>query len=87
MIDWLLKGQGHLVRFSRWIVLGCAMMIVGISRLPRTSVDRVIALVILVVIGTIFAVWLLVILVTILAPGLFDNLRRRRAEASAYEPR
>ena len=83
MIDWLLRRQGDIVRYSRWIVVGCALALFGVSRLPRTPLDRVLAIAVVVTAGTVFAVWLVVTLVTLLMPGLFNDLRRHRAAARA----
>jgi hypothetical protein len=87
VIDWLLKSQLEIVRFSRWIVSGCALAIVAVSRLPRTPPDRVAAILVVAIAGTIFAVWLAVTVVTLIVPSLFSDLRRQRAEGRLTEPR
>lgn len=88
MIDWLLMHQRGVVRFSRWILFGCALALIEIMRLPKTPIDRMISIAFVILVGVVFAVWLTITLITILAPRLFDELRRHRAAArSAREAR
>lgn len=82
MIDWLLSNQPHIIRWSRWIILCCAAALLGISRLPHNAFDRIVAIMGLIVVATIFVIWLGVALTTIFKPRLFGELRRRRAEAT-----
>jgi hypothetical protein len=83
MIDWLLAAQPHVVRASRWIVLCCGMGLLGLASLPHNTVDRIIAIVGVVVIAAVFALWLGMALITILTPRLFHNLRRRSKVATS----
>ena len=78
MIDWLLTNHHHFVRASRWIVAGCAAALMGIAGLPRTPIDRVIALIGVVIIGLVFIVWLGIALLTILRPRFFAEMRQHR---------
>jgi hypothetical protein len=80
MIDWLLANQRRIVGFSRWILLGCTLALVGASRLPKTPIDRVFSLGIVLAAALVFAIWLIVTLVTLLAPRAFEDLRRHRSE-------
>jgi len=79
MIDWLLTNHHHFVRASRWIVAGCAATLMGIASLPRTPIDRVVAIVGIAAIGLVFFVWLGIALITILRPRIFSEMRQRRA--------
>ncbi|PXA86406.1 hypothetical protein DMC47_34860 [Nostoc sp. 3335mG] len=83
MIDWLLSNHRHFVRFSRWIVAACATALVGIAGLPRTPFDRLAAIIGVSFVALIMLVWLVIVLVTILRPRIFAELRQRRAEAAA----
>jgi hypothetical protein len=87
MIDWLLANQPHFVRYSRWILAVCAAGLLGISRLPRSPVDRVIAIVGLAVVALLFGLWLMITLVTIMRPQAFTEMRRRRTDAAALRDR
>ncbi len=79
MIDWILAHQPSVVRFSRWIVVACAFALLGISRLEPSPLNRIVAIVGLATIGLVFAAWLAIVLITIIRPRLFDDLRRRRS--------
>ena len=83
MIDWLLSNHRHFVVFSRWIVAGCAATLLGIANLPRTPLDRVIAIIGLPCIALVMLVWLAIVLITIIRPRTFAELRKKRAEAAA----
>jgi len=79
MIDWVLAHHRNIVRFSRWIVVGCAVALLGISQLPPNPLDRLVALLGIAIIVPAFLIWLGVALITILRPRLFEDLRRRRS--------
>lgn len=79
MIDWLLTNHHHFVKASRWIIAGCAAALMGIASLPRTPIDRVVALIGVVIIGLVFIVWLGIALLTILRPRISAEMRQRRA--------
>jgi hypothetical protein len=83
MIDWMLTHRRDVVRFSRWILFGCALALIEIMRLPKTPIDRMISIAFVILVGIVFAVWLIITLITIFAPHLFDELHRRRAAARA----
>ncbi|WP_454884038.1 hypothetical protein [Sphingomonas oryzagri] len=83
MIDWLLSNHRHFVVFSRWIVAGCAAALLGIANLPRTPLDRIVAIAGSACIASIILLWLAIVLVTILRPRTFAELRQRQAEATA----
>ncbi len=78
MIDWLLTNHHHFVRASRWIIAGCAAALMGIASLPRTPIDRVVAIAGIAAIGLVFFVWLGIALLTILRPRIFAEMRQRR---------
>jgi Na+/proline symporter len=87
MIDWLLANHPHLVRYRRWVVVACAAALLGIARLPPNPLDRVIAIAGLALVALVFAVWLAIMLVTILRPRLFEDMRRHRAERAMARDR
>ena len=79
MIDWILAHQLSIVRFSRWIVVACALGLLGISQLEPGPLNRAVAIVGLAAISLVFMVWLAIVLITIIRPRFFDDLRRRRS--------
>jgi hypothetical protein len=79
VIDWLLINNRAFVRHSRWMMAGCAFALIAIASLPHNAVDRVLALIGLATVGVIFLLWLGVVLVTLVRPRLFDEMRRRRS--------
>jgi hypothetical protein len=79
MIEWLLANYHHFVRASRWIVVSCAGVLLGIASLPRTPVNRVIAVAGVGAVGLVFVTWLAIMLLTILRPRVFAEARQRRA--------
>jgi hypothetical protein len=87
MIDWLLANHPHFVRYSRWVLAACAAALLGIANLPRNPLDRVIAIVGLATIALVFAVWLALVLTTILRPRTFEDMRRRRADQALVRKR
>jgi hypothetical protein len=80
MIDWLLMNHRHFVRASRLILASCAAALVGIASLPRTQIDRMVAVVGVAIVAAIFLVWLGIVLTTIIRPRLFVEMRERRAK-------
>jgi hypothetical protein len=80
LIDWLLARQRGIVGGSRFIVAGCAFALIGIASLPHTALDRIVAIISLILVAIVFFVWLAVVVLTIAHPRLFHRLRERRAE-------
>jgi DNA-binding transcriptional LysR family regulator len=87
VIDWLLANHPHFIRFSRWIVVACAAALLGIARLPHSAVDRVIAIVGILLVGLVFALWLAVVLVTIIRPRTLADIRQSRANGASLRNR
>jgi|GEM_PF-2941487 len=87
MIDWLLANHHHFVRFSRWMVVACGGALLGIASLPHNAIDRVIAIVGLLLVGLVFAVWLAIALITIIRPRTFADIRQRRARRASLRDR
>lgn len=79
MIDWVLANHREIVRFSRWLVVACGAALFGIASLPHTTFNRLLAIAGLAAIGLVVVVWLSVVLVTILHPRLFAEIRQRRS--------
>ena len=86
MIDWVLARQRGIVSGSRFIVAGCAFALIGIASLPRNAVDRVVAIIGLILVAIVFFTWLAVVALTIAHPRLFRQLRERRAGAAGKRP-
>jgi lipopolysaccharide/colanic/teichoic acid biosynthesis glycosyltransferase len=86
LIDWVLARQRGIVRGSRFIVAGCAFALIGIASLPRNAIDRILAIVGLTLVAFVFFVWLAVVALTIAHPGLFRQLRERRASVTGKRP-
>lgn len=82
MIDWVLARQRGIVGGGRFIVAGCAFALIGIASLPHNAVDRVVAIIGLILVAMVFFVWLAVVVLTIAHPRLFRRLRERRASAA-----
>jgi hypothetical protein len=80
LIDWLLARQRGIVGGSRFIVAGCAFALIGIASLPHTGLDRIVAIISLILVAIVFFVWLAVVVLTIAQPRLFHRLREHRAE-------
>jgi hypothetical protein len=78
LIDWLLANHRMIVRWGRWIVLACVAMLLGIAQLPHNAVDRVLGIVGLLVVGTVFVAWLALAVVSLAFPRSLETLRRRR---------
>jgi len=87
MIDWLLANHPHFIRFSRWIVVACGGALLAIASLPHNAVDRVIAIVGVLLVGLVFAIWLAIALITIIRPRIFADLRQRRAQRATLQDR
>jgi hypothetical protein len=86
LIDWVLARQRGIVGSSRFIVAGCAFALIGIASLPHNALDRVVAIIGLVLVAIVFAVWLAVVVLTIAHPRLFRRLRERPADAVRKPP-
>jgi len=86
LIDWVLARQRGIVGGSRFIVSGCAFALMGIASLPHNAVDRIVAIIGLVLVAIVFAVWLTVVVLTVANPRLFVRLRERRAPAVTKQP-
>jgi lipopolysaccharide/colanic/teichoic acid biosynthesis glycosyltransferase len=86
LIDWVLARQRGIVAGSRLIVAGCAFALIGIASLPHNAVDRVLAIIGLVLVAIVFVVWLAVVVLAIARPGLFHRLRERRVGVTKKRP-
>lgn len=82
----MLARQRGIVAGSRFIVGGCAFALIGIASLPHNAVDRVLAIIGLILVTIVFLVWLAVVTLTIAHPRLFRRLRERRANMPATPP-
>lgn len=86
MIDWVLARQRGIVGGSRFIVAGCAFALIGIASLPHSAFDRIVAVIGLMTVATVFLVWLAVVVLTIANPRLLRRLRERRADVVGKRP-
>jgi hypothetical protein len=82
MLDWILANHRDLVRASRWIVTGCGLALMAIAQLPHDLFDRALAVVGMICVAIAFLIWFGVVIVTIVRPRTFEEIRRRRADRS-----
>ena len=74
MIHWVVSQRVALIRYSRWILALCAFALAGIAQLPHNPLDRILAIVGIAAVGSVFLIWLTVALVTIFRPRLFERV-------------
>lgn len=86
MIDWLLAAQPHALGAGRWVIGCCGLAVLGLGGLPHDTAHRIIAITGLAVTAIVFALWLGMVIVTILCPRLLADLRRKRAVAPKRPP-
>ena len=83
MINWLLSNHRGVIRASRWIVIACALALLGIAGLPHNAVDRAIGIVGIVLVAGAFLAWLALAVAMVVRPRLVHDLQRKRADAAA----
>lgn len=78
MIDWLLANHRNALRWSRFIVLGCVLALLGIAALPHNAFDRVLGIAGIGIVALVFAGWLALATLSLLAPRRLEKIRRHR---------
>jgi uncharacterized membrane protein YhaH (DUF805 family) len=78
VVHWLLDHRSEWARGGRWIVFGCAMALIAISRLPHGPVDRVLAIIALALVALVFVTWLVLVLAMVMIPRRLRDLDARR---------
>ena len=76
VIDWLLSNHYRLA--TRWMIVVFAVLLLGIANLPPNPLDRILAIVGLCCLGPLMLLWLAIVLITLIRPRTFSELRDRR---------
>jgi len=85
VIDWLLSNHYRLA--TRWMIIVFAVLLLGIANLPPTPLDSILAIIGLFCIGVLMLLWLAIILITLIRPRTFAELRNRRIASAKRQDR